>query len=106
MAEQERAEGTVEFFAGLLVGLAISLPAVAWLAPRGTDSLREVVVQRGLIIRRRVGEAVRRPLAQVEQQLERVRGESVDEALAEGRAIAARRWRAVWQSLEHDEGGR
>ncbi|GIV81150.1 MAG: hypothetical protein KatS3mg051_0504 [Anaerolineae bacterium] len=106
MAEQERPEGTVEFVAGLIVGLAISLPAVAWLAPRGTDYLRDVVVQRGLIIRRRVGEAVRRPLAQVEQQLERVRGESVEEALAEGRAIAARRWRGAWQGTERDEGGR
>jgi len=106
MAGQERAEGTLEFVAGLIVGLAISIPAVAWLAPRGTSHLREAVVQRGLIIRRGVGQAVRRPLAQVEQQLERVRGESVEDALAEGRAIAARRWRSAWQGMERDEGGR
>lgn len=93
MAGRERAEGTLEFVAGLIVGLAISLPAVAWLAPRGTDYLRDVVVQRRLLLRRRVGQAVRRPLQQVEQQLERVRGESVEEALAEGRAIAARAMR-------------
>lgn len=93
MVERERPEGAVEFLAGLIVGLAISLPAVAWLAPRGTDYLRDVVVQRGLLVRRRVGQAVRRPLQQVEQQLERVRGESVEEALAEGRAIAARAMR-------------
>ncbi|MGQ9848976.1 MAG: hypothetical protein ACUVSU_02890 [Aggregatilineaceae bacterium] len=105
MAGQERAEGTLEFVAGLIVGLAISIPAVAWLAPRGTGRLREMVVQRGLLVRRRVGDAVRRPLEQVQQQLESIKGESLEEALAEGRAIAARRWQSVWQGTEHDGGG-
>lgn len=105
MAQRGRAEGALEFIVGLLVGFVISAPVVAWLAPRGTEGVREAVVQRGLLIRRRVGHAVRRPLEQVQQQLEQIKGESLEEALAEGRAIAARRWQPVWRGTEREEGG-
>ena len=90
MARERQGSGTVEFVAGLIVGFVVSAPVVAWLSPRSGEETREVVVQRGLIIRRRVGETVQRPLEQVQQQLEQIKGESLEDALEEGKAIAAR----------------
>ncbi|MCZ7538476.1 MAG: hypothetical protein M5U29_00825 [Anaerolineae bacterium] len=92
MATGQQGVGTVEFVAGLIVGFVISAPLVAWLSPRSGEETRQAIVQRGLLIRRRVGETVRGPLEQVQQQLEQIKGESLEDALAEGKTIAARRW--------------
>ena len=91
MTGERQGSGTVEFVAGLIVGFVVSAPVVAWLSPRSGEETRQAIVQQGLLIRRRVGETVRRPLEQVQQQLEQIKGESVSSALAEGRAIAAQR---------------
>ena len=92
MASERQGVGAVEFVAGLIVGFAVSAPLVAWLSPRSGAERREAVVQRGLLIRRHVGETVRGPLEQVQQQLEQIKGESLEDALEEGKAIAAWRW--------------
>lgn len=91
MTSKQHGSGAVEFVSGLIVGFVISAPVVAWLSPRSGEETRQAIVQRGLLIRRRVGETVRGPLEQVQQQLEQIKGESVSDALAEGRAIAAQR---------------
>ena len=92
MASEQQGVGTVEFVAGLIIGFVVSAPVVAWLSPRSGAETRQAVVQRGLLIRHRVGETVRGPLEQVQQQLEQIKGESLEDALEEGKAIAARRW--------------
>ncbi|MBP8973282.1 MAG: hypothetical protein KBH93_05350 [Anaerolineae bacterium] len=92
MAGEQQSVGVVEFVAGLIVGFVVSVPVVAWLSPRSGAETREALVQRGWLIRRRAGETVRGPLEQVQQQLEQIKGESLEDALAEGKAIAARRW--------------
>ncbi len=86
---RQRGGETVEFVAGLIVGFIISAPLVAWLSPRSGEETRQTLVQRGLIIRHRVGETVRKPLEQVQQQFGQLKGVSVDEALEEGKMIAA-----------------
>jgi len=79
------------FVTGLIVGLVVSAPVVAWMSPRSGGELRRGIVQRGVILRRRVGESLRKPLEQVQDQLEQLKGESIQAALEEGRALAARK---------------
>jgi gas vesicle protein len=78
---------TFSFFSGLIVGLVVSVPVAAWLSPRSGEEARHGIVQRGMIIRRRVGETMRKPIQQVQDQL---KGDSLQEALDEGKTIAAR----------------
>lgn len=95
-----------DFLAGLLLGLVISAPLAAWLSPHSGHTLRKEIRQRGqLIVRRagqtaqqvgqlpaKLGEGVGQISGQVEQIQGRVRGrDSIDEALEEGRTIAAQR---------------
>jgi len=79
------------FIGGLILGLLVSAPVAAWMSPRSGSDLRkgvtEGITQRGMIIRR----TLRKPVEKVQEQLEQLRGDSVDEALEEGRAIAAQR---------------
>jgi gas vesicle protein len=83
-----KSEGeTFSFFSGLVVGLVVSAPIAAWLSPRSGEEARHNIVQRGMIIRRRVGETIRKPIQQVQDQL---KGDSLQEALDEGKSIAAR----------------
>jgi gas vesicle protein len=83
-----KSEGeTFSFISGLIVGLVVSAPVAAWLSPRSGEEARQNLVQRGMIIRRRVGETIRKPIQQVQDQL---KGDSLQEALEEGKTIASR----------------
>lgn len=127
MAKRSKDDGLVlSFISGLIAGLAISAPVAAWLSPRRGDETRAEIRQRGLIIRRKAGTTVRKPIEQVQSQIgqlseqvgervdqlqervgervdkiqeqvgslqERVKGESVEDSLTEGRAIAAQKRR-------------
>jgi len=102
------------FLGGLLLGLVLSAPLAAWLSPYSGHRLRQEIRQRGQVVVRRagqtaqqvtelparIGEGVGQQVSQLQDQIgsqveqiqDKVRGrESVDEALEEGRAIAARR---------------
>jgi gas vesicle protein len=79
------------FFAGLIVGFIVSAPLAAWLSPRSGSETRRSIVQRGTVVRRRVGETLRKPVEQVQEQFEQLKGDSVEEALEEGKAIAAQK---------------
>ena len=87
MAKSNSGE-TFSFMSGLVFGLIVSAPVAAWLSPRSGEEARHGIVQRGMIIRRRVGETIRKPIQQVQDQL---KGDSLQEALDEGKTIAARR---------------
>ena len=75
------------FVSGLVFGLIVSAPVAAWLSPRSGEEMRQSITQRGMIIRRRVGDTIRRPIQQVQDQL---KGDSLQDALEEGKTIAAR----------------
>ncbi len=92
---------TFSFISGLVLGLVVSAPMVAWLSPRSGEETRQSITQRGMIIRRRVSETIRKPIQQVQDQL---KGDSVQEALEEGKTIAARlqvwfTWRIEGETL-------
>jgi gas vesicle protein len=93
MAQQKHNSSgeTFSFVTGLIVGFIVSAPVVAWLSPRSGSDTRRSIVQRGTVIRRRVGETLRKPVEQVQEQLEQLKGDSVEEALEEGKAIAAQK---------------
>lgn len=87
----------LNFIGGLLFGFIISAPIVAWLSPRSGSETRREIRQQGIIIRRKAQQAVRKPIEQVQEQIEQLqakagqlKGESIEEALQEGRSIAAR----------------
>jgi hypothetical protein len=92
---------TLSYVTGLIFGFILSAPVAAWLSPRSGEQTRREIRQRGYIIRRRVGQAVQQVgqlPAQVGQQIGQVqekvglgRGESIEDALAEGKAIAAKK---------------
>jgi len=107
---------TMSLIMGLIVGLAISLPIAAWLSPRSGSETRQGIRRRGFIIRHKAGEAMQQVQDQIEQipaqvgqrfenaqhrigdqinQLQEkvadIRGESVEDALEQGRAIAAQK---------------
>jgi gas vesicle protein len=86
MAKSSNGE-TFSFVSGLVFGLMVSAPIAAWLSPRSGEETRQSITQRGMIIRRRVGETIRRPIQQVQDQF---KGDSLQEALDEGKSIAAR----------------
>lgn len=89
MAERNQ-DYTVSFVSGLIAGLIISAPVAAWLSPRSGAERRRTITQQGLIIRRKVADSLRKPVEQVQEQLEQLKGISVEDALAEGKAIASR----------------
>src|SRR5690554_2964911 len=116
MAKRSSDDGLIlSFIGGLIAGLAISAPVAAWLSPRRGDETRAVIRQRGLLIRRKTSETVRKPIEQAQVQIgqlseqvgervdkiqervgslqERVKGKSIEDSLAEGRAIAAQKRR-------------
>ncbi|MBN1563419.1 MAG: YtxH domain-containing protein [Anaerolineae bacterium] len=98
MAQQKTSsDESFSFITGLIAGFIISAPLAAWLSPRSGAETRQTITQQGTIIRRRVGETIRQPVervqaqvSHVQAQLEQLKGDSVDDALAEGKAIAAR----------------
>lgn len=91
------------FLGGLLLGLLISAPVAAWLSPYSGHRLRQEIRQRGELIVHRAEETVQQVgqiparvsdevSEQVGQLQDKVRGrDSLDEALKEGRTIAAQR---------------
>lgn len=125
--KQENTGETSTFISGLILGLLVSAPVAVWLSPRNGSETRQEIRQRGFIIRRKVGQTVRKPIEavqegaeqigaqvgqipgkvsqqvgqiqdKVEQQIDQlqekvgqIKGESVEDALAEGKAIAAQR---------------
>jgi gas vesicle protein len=100
MAQHKGQSGgeTFSFVGGLILGFIVSAPIVAWLSPRSGEETRRDITQRGMIIRRRVRQTVRKPLEQVQQQL---KGDSIQEALEEGKTIAAR----LQSGMTANEGG-
>lgn len=89
MSQQNTGAGeSFSFITGLIVGFVLSAPIAAWLSPRSGEETRQQITQQGTIIRRRVGQTLRQPVERVQSQLEQLRGDSVDEALAEGKSIA------------------
>ena len=80
MASKKR--GTGSFIFGLIAGLAVSVPVAIWRSPRSGPETREAIRQQGVLLTRRAGETVLKPI-------EQLRGDSVADALEEGRAIAA-----------------
>jgi gas vesicle protein len=89
MAQRQGQNGgeAFSFVGGLILGFIVSAPIAAWLSPRSGEETRHEMTQRGMIIRRRVGQTIRKPLEQVQEQL---KGDSIQEALEEGKTIAAR----------------
>lgn len=85
--------GTISFVTGLLVGFVVSAPVVAWLSPRSGPERRSALNQQTTIIRRKVADTLRKPVEQVQEQIENLKGDSVADSLAEGRAIAAQHQR-------------
>ncbi len=101
MAEHNDGAGTLSFVGGLILGFIISAPVVAWLSPRSGEETRQAITQQGLVIRRKVADTLRKPVEQVQEQLEQLKGGAVDDALAEGRSIAAQHARQRRQAA-HD----
>ena len=85
---------TLSFFGGLILGFIVSVPVVAWLSPRSGVETRHALSHSGIIIRRKVADSIRKPVEQIQQQIQQVRSESVEDALAEGKALASQRQRA------------
>jgi gas vesicle protein len=91
MSQQKSGDGaSFSFITGLIAGFIISAPIAVWLSPRSGEETREAITQQGTIIRRKVGQTIRQPVELVQSQLDHLKGDSVDEALEEGKAIAAR----------------
>lgn len=79
------------FITGLIAGFIISAPVAAWLSPRSGEETRHAITQQGMIIRRQVGHTLRQPVDLIQSQLEQFKGDSVQDALEEGKSIAAQR---------------
>lgn len=93
MTSQQNQSGreTGSFINGLLLGFLVSAPIAAWLSPRSGPQTRATIRQKGVLIRRRAGETLRKPLEQVQERVENLRGDSVEDSIAEGKAIAAQK---------------
>lgn len=95
MSQQNtRAGESFSFITGLIFGFVVSAPIAAWLSPRSGEETRQQITQQGTIIRRRVGQTLRQPVELVQSQLEQLKGDSVEMALAEGKSIAAEQQQA------------
>jgi gas vesicle protein len=92
MAQHKSGGGeSFSFITGLIAGFIISAPIAAWLSPRSGEETRQTITQRGTIIRRRMTQTLRQPVELVQSQIEQLKGDSVDEALEEGKSIAVQR---------------
>lgn len=96
--KQRRDDEKQSFISGLIAGLAIGIPIAVWMTPHSGSETRQNIRQRGVIIRRKAGSIVRKPIEQAQSQIgqlqdrvEKIKGDSVEDALAEGKAIAAAR---------------
>lgn len=76
-------ENRFNFGLGVVLGTLISMPVAAWLSPRSGPERRAAWW-------RAVAGVFGQPLTQAQRQVQRLRGESVSDAIAEGRALAAR----------------
>jgi gas vesicle protein len=83
--------GARNFITGLIVGFFVSLPVAAWLSPRSGPEARDAIRQQGRIVRRQAAEVIRKPVEGLQEKVEQIKGESVDDALAEGKALARQR---------------
>lgn len=98
-------EGEVRsYLMGLLLGFAVGAPLAAWLSPRSGEATRREIRQRGMIVRRKAEGTVRQVAElpsrlgeQIGEQVEQIQSkvglkdESLEDALEQGRAIAARK---------------
>jgi gas vesicle protein len=96
----QREGETFSFIAGLIVGVFISAPIAAWLSPRSGLETRESIRQQGVIIRKKAAEAVLKPVEQLQETIEHIKGDSVDDAIEEGKALAAQRAAARLSAAE------
>lgn len=94
LSDSEQAESRGEigtFIKSLVGGLIASIPIVMWMAPRSGRQMRQGIRQQGLLIRRKAGDAVGQVGDQIEQVQQKVRGDSIKDAIEEGKAIAQQR---------------
>ena len=125
MSKRSGDDGLVlSFRGGLIAGALAWAPVAAGVSPRRGAATRDEIRQRGVLIRRKAGSAVRKPIDQigdtvgqiqdsvsgavdkVQDQVsgaadkvqdrigdlqDRVKGESVEDSLEEGKAIAAQK---------------
>lgn len=94
--------GTFSFVSGLIAGFIVSAPVVAWLSPRSGPETRQAITQQGIVIRRKVVDTLRKPVEQVQEQLGQFKGDSVESALAEGKAVAAQHQANRQDNAEQD----
>ena len=97
MSKRSSGEGS-SFVGGIILGLIVGAPIAAWLSPRSGRETRLKIRQGGTQIAAKAGEIARTPVELAEQVQEKVgqlqdkvKGESIDDALAEGKSIAAER---------------
>ncbi len=86
------------FLGGMLLGAMLGAPLAAWLSPRSGRETRRQIRQTGTAVVRKPAELVGAVQETVGSQIERVqdrvgqlRGETIEESLAEGKALAAER---------------
>src|SRR5512145_1161333 len=105
LTHAEEAEARRELFTfikSLVGGLIASIPIIVWLAPRSGRQMRQGIRQQGYLIRRKAGSTVgqvgdqigqiqNKVGQQIEQAQQKVRGDSIEDAIEEGKAIAAQR---------------
>ncbi len=78
------------FVSGLVLGLLVSAPIAAWLSPRSGPQVRSDIRQRGMVIRRRTAEVIRKPITAIQSQITDLRGDSIADLLDEGKRLARR----------------
>ncbi|NDJ75708.1 MAG: YtxH domain-containing protein [Chloroflexi bacterium] len=71
---------------GFVMGLLISAPLAVWFAPRSGEETRQSLLRPWTLLQGQAGR-----LQQQAGRLGKLRGESVEDAIAEGKAIAAQR---------------
>lgn len=96
--KKQREDTTLSLIKGLLLGLTVSAPIAAWLSPRSGKETRRRIFRGGEAIVQKTGDAfgqigsgVKQLPDQIQQKVGQIRGESVEDALEEGKAIAAQR---------------
>jgi gas vesicle protein len=93
--EHKRSTGeTISFVAGLMAGFIFSAPIAAWMSPRSGRETRDGIRQQGRIIRRKASDVLAKPAEQIQARVGQLRGDSVEDALEEGKSIAAHRAQA------------
>ncbi len=84
MENQPRSEqpnDTPTFVVGMMMGFAVGSALAVWMAPRSGKKTRDDIRQNVITLRLRAGNSVK-------QVVEKVQGESVEDSIEQGKAIA------------------